>query len=139
MIVARIVVAMIPIKRSPRTPRARSAIVNISPTKVTNAGHVVSRARSTTGVPCTTIPELTSPMKAMNRPMPIAIAFFRSSGIASMIRSRMPERTRIVTAMPSTTMSPIAAGNERPSPATRPKATTAFRPRPGAIAKARFV
>ena len=70
----------------------------------------------------------------MKSPIPIAIAFFRSSGIASMIVSRVPVRTRIVTAMPSTTTSPMAAGNERPSPATRLNATTAFRPRPGAIA-----
>ena len=70
----------------------------------------------------------------MKRPIPIAIAFFRSSGIASMIFSRMPVRTRIVTAIPSTTTSPIAAGNDSPSPATRPKATTALSPRPGAIA-----
>ena len=73
-------------------------------------------------------------MNAMKRPIPIAIAFFRSSGIASMIFSRMPVRTRIVTAMPSTTIRPIAAGNERPSFATRLNATTALSPSPGAIA-----
>ena len=78
-------------------------------------------------------------MNAMKRPMPIAIAFFRSSGIASMIFSRIPVSTRIVTAMPSTTIRPIAAGNDRPSPATRLNATTAFRPSPGAIAYALFV
>ena len=78
-------------------------------------------------------------MKAMKSPIPIAIAFFRSSGIASMIRSRMPVRTRIVTAIPSTTTSPIAAGKDSPSPATRLNATTALSPRPGAIAYALFV
>jgi hypothetical protein len=135
MIVARIVVAMIPISRSPRTRRARSTIVKTRPNSVTKTGHVVSGARSTTvPSPRTTRPELTRPMNAMKSPIPIAIAFFRSSGIASRIRSRMPVNTRIVTAIPSTTTSPIAAGNERPSPATRPNATTALRPRPGAIA-----
>ena len=43
MIVARIVVATIPIRRSPRTPRARSAIVSTRPKNVTKIGHVVSR------------------------------------------------------------------------------------------------
>ena len=135
MTVARIVVTMIPIRRSPRTPRARSAIVRNSPKNVTAIGQVVRRARST-GVPAprTTTPAFVRPMNAMKRPIPIAIAFFRSSGIASMIFSRMPVSTRIVTAIPSTTTSPIAAGNDSPSPATRPKATTAFSPRPGAIA-----
>ena len=75
----------------------------------------------------------------MKSPMPIAIAFFRSSGIASMIFSRIPVSTRIVTAMPSTTIRPIAAGNDSPSPATRLNATTAFRPSPGASAYARLV
>jgi hypothetical protein len=49
-------------------------------------------------------------MNAMKRPMPIAIAFFRSSGIASMTFSRSPVTTKIVTAIPSTTIRPIAAG-----------------------------
>jgi hypothetical protein len=73
-------------------------------------------------------------MKAMKSPIPIAIAFFRSSGIESMIFSRVPVSTRIVTAMPSTTTKPIAAGKDRPSLATRPNATTALSPSPGAIA-----
>ena len=93
-------------------------------------------ARSTTGVPGTTMPALSKPMKAMKSPMPMAIAFLRSSGIASMTFARKPVSTKTVTAMPSTTMSPIAAGYESPSPATRPKATVALIPRPGAIAYA---
>jgi hypothetical protein len=75
----------------------------------------------------------------MKRPIPIAIAFFSSSGIARMTRSRMPSRTSSVTSAPSRTTMPIASGKPSPSPATSVNATTAFRPRPGAIAKARFV
>ncbi len=67
-----------------------------------NTGQVVNGTRSTGGAAAaTTSPELTSPMKAMKRPMPIAIAFFSSSGIARMIASRRPTSTRIVTARPS--------------------------------------
>ena len=89
-----------------------------------------------TGVPSprTTMPAWLSPMKAMKRPMPIAIAFFRSSGMAWKIFSRQPVRTSAVTAMPSSTIRPMAAGNDSPSPTTRPKATTALIPSPGAIA-----
>ena len=59
MIVARIVVVTIPIRRSPRTPRARSTIVRTRPKKVTKIGHVVSRPRSTiVPSPGTTIPAL---------------------------------------------------------------------------------
>ena len=80
------------------------------------------------------MPALVRPMNAMKSPIPIAIAFFRSSGIASMIRSRVPVSTRMVTAIPPTTIRPIAAGNDKPSPATRLNATTALRPSPGASA-----
>jgi hypothetical protein len=73
-------------------------------------------------------------MKAMKRPMPIAIAFFSSSGIARMIFSRIPTSTRIVTSAPSMTMIPIASGNPSPAPKTRLKATMALMPRPGAMA-----
>ena len=54
-----------------------------SPKTATAIGHVV-RLPSVTGVPspATTMPACSSPMNAMKRPMPIAIAFFRSSGIA---------------------------------------------------------
>ena len=85
------------------------------------------------------MPALTKPMNAMKSPMPIAMAFLRSSGIAFITFSRYPVRTNAVTARPSTTISPIAAGNDSPSPATRLNATTALSPSPGAIANARFV
>jgi hypothetical protein len=78
-------------------------------------------------------------MKAMKRPMPIAIAFLSSRGMASMTFSRIPMSTSAVTSAPSRTTMPIASGKPSPSPATSVKATTAFNPRPGAIAYARFV
>ena len=65
-----------------------------------------------------TTPAFTSPISAMNAPMPIPIARFRSIGIAFRIISRTPVRTRIVIRMPSTTITPIACGNVRPLPAT---------------------
>jgi hypothetical protein len=73
---------MIPTRRSPRKPRALSTIVTISPKTTTRIGQVV-KLPSATGVPSprTTIPEFTRPMKAMKSPMPIAIAFFSSSGM----------------------------------------------------------
>jgi hypothetical protein len=73
-------------------------------------------------------------MKAMNRPIPIAIAFFSSSGIARMIVSRKPLSTSTVTTAPSSTISPIADGKERCSVPTRVKATIALIPSPGASA-----
>ena len=45
----------------------------------------------------------------MKRPMPIAIAFFSSSGTALMTDSRIPVSTRTVTSAPSRTTMPIAS------------------------------
>ena len=116
-------------------PMARRPIVMRIPTIVMITGQVVNGARSTgVPVPRTTSPEFVRPMNAMKRPIPIAIAFFSSIGIAFMIASRRPTSTRIVTARPSTTTRPIASGKLSPACATSVNATTAFRPRPGAIA-----
>ena len=73
-------------------------------------------------------------MNAMKRPMPIAIAFFSSSGIALKISSRKPVTASSTIAAPSSTTSPIASGKLALPLATRPYATTALRPIPGAIA-----
>jgi hypothetical protein len=75
-----------------------------------------------------------NPMKAMNRPIPTPIACFSASGMAFITASRNPVRTRTRMIRPSVTMTPIASGQVRPFPATSWKATTAFRPRPAAMA-----
>ncbi len=81
------------------------------PNTVSTSGQVVIGARSTiVPSPGTMRPELTKPMNAMKSPMPTTIAFFSSSGIARMIDSRSPRRTKSVIARPSMTMSPIASG-----------------------------
>ncbi len=81
-----------------------------------------------------TTPAFTRPISAMNAPMPIPIARLRSIGIAFRTASRTPVRTRTVMTTPSTTMTPIACGNESPFAATSVKATKAFSPNPAASA-----
>jgi hypothetical protein len=66
--------------------------------------------------------------------MPIAIAFFSSIGIARMICSRRPVRTSAVTTTPSSTIRPIADGNESSCWPTSGNATIALMPWPGASA-----
>jgi len=80
------------------------------------------------------MPPSTSPMKRMKKPMPMAMAFLSGSGMALKMAVRAPVRTRIVMAIPSITMMPIAPSIVSPPAATRLKATTALMPRPGAIA-----
>ena len=81
-----------------------------------------------------TIPAFTRPISAMNAPMPIPMARFRSIGIAFRTASRTPVSTSTVMTRPSTTITPIACGNESPSAATSVNATNAFSPSPAASA-----
>ena len=126
----------IPISRAPLTLRATSAALSASPTTKIPIGHVVSSAASPSGVGpvLVTTPAFTSPISAMNAPMPIPIARLRSIGIAFRTASRTPVRTRIVMMTPSTTITPIACGNESPFAATSVNATNAFSPSPAASA-----
>ena len=65
--------------------------------------------------------------------MPTPIAFLRASGTAFITASRNPTRTRIVTTMPSQTITPMAPAGDRPWPVSE-KATIALMPRPAASA-----
>ena len=67
----------------------------------------------------------------MKRPMPIAIAFFSSSGTAFMTDSRMPVRTRTVTSAPSSTTMPMASGQESPAPSDEPERNDRVEAHPG--------
>ncbi len=140
-IVAATVVAMIPISNAPFTRRATSALVTRRPNansarlQVWNFGTIV---RIGGFAPATTTPAFTNPINAMNRPMPMPIARFRSIGIALRISSRTPVSTKIVIRTPSATITPIACGHVRPSVPTNVNATNALRPSPAAIANGYF-
>ena len=116
--IASVVDAAIEIKRAPSTRRATRAAATSKPTANTRIrSEARSAASETIGDPpsgCTTIPAFTKPMKAMNRPIPIAIARFRSSGIARNTASRKPVSTRTEIASPSITITPIASGHDIP-------------------------
>ena len=116
---------------------ATSAAVTANPIAKINNGHDRKfGAMVTTGVPLTTTPAFTSPMNAMNRPMPIPIARFRSMGMAFKTASRNPVSTRRVMMIPSATTTPIASAHVRwAGPSTSVKATKALRPSPAARAK----
>ncbi len=118
------------------TRRATRTDPIVSPTTKTAVFHVVSSDASDSGVApvFVTTPALTSPIRAMNAPIPIPIARLRSIGIAFRIISRTLVSTRIVIRTPSATITPIAWGNVSPSAATSVNATNAFSPRPAAKA-----
>ena len=139
-IVATIVVATIPISSAPLTRRATSALVRNRPKTKSASDQDRKSATIVTGgtgpgCACTTTPALTRPMNAMNSPMPIPIARFRSIGIALRINSRRPVNTKIVIKIPSATITPIACGQVSPSVPTKENATNALSPRPAASAK----
>jgi hypothetical protein len=83
----------------------------------------------------TTKPDVTKPMNAMKSPMPTLIARFRARGTASIIACRKRVRTSSVMTTPSANTTVIAWGHVSPRPLTSSKATTAFRPMPGARAR----
>jgi hypothetical protein len=126
----------IPISKAPLTRRATSAALRASPTTNTPIGHVVSSPASESGVApvFVTTPAFTRPISAMKAPMPMPIARFRSIGMAFRIASRTPVSTSTVIRRPSTTMTPMACGNDSPFAATSEKATKALSPNPAASA-----
>ncbi len=138
MIVASTVLNRMPINRAPRTFRATSVAVTTRPSTNTRIGRCRRfGVRVTIGWPdfgWTTRPAFTRPMKAMNRPIPMPMARLRSIGMAFSTASRNPVSTSPVMTRPSTTMTPMACGQVRPSAPTRVKATNAFRPSPAASA-----
>jgi hypothetical protein len=139
MIAAMIVVPMMPIRRPPRTLRMTSVEQRARPMVNVNIRRevkfVVIPSGGTAVSARTTMPALTSPMIVRKSPIPIAIARFRSIGIAFRIAFRNPVRTSSVITSPSTTITPIACGQVRPFAATSVNATNAFSPSPEAIAK----
>ena len=102
-----------------RTPRATSTPVSSSPTQNTAVGQeaIEPSMPSPTGTVVLaasgrrrTNPASTSPMKAMNAPIPAAIAILSGSGMALNTAVRNPVRPRITMITPLTTTRPIASG-----------------------------
>lgn len=125
----------IPAIMPPLKPRATRASVSTSPNTASNTGPCVKSPsfRYVTGS-ATTIPPFFRPIKAMNSPMPTAMANFRLRGMALSTASRRLVRTNSVTSRPSTTTTAIACCQERPMPSISVNATMAFSPRPEARA-----
>ncbi len=142
---ATTVVTRMLISSAAGTLRAHSSIVSTRPNQKTKWATVVGNTNRTgTGfsaeVPpvLTMIPASMKPMNRMNRPIPTPIARLSESGTARITASRRPTRTRIVTRMPSRTMTPIAPAGVSPLVRTSPKATAPLMPRPAARAIGAF-
>ena len=86
----------------------------------------------------TIIPLFLRPIMAIKRPRPTEIAWRRFTGIASMIASRRPQRTKRRIAIPSMKITAIDACQSPPVIGVREKATTAFTPIPDAQASGRL-
>ena len=142
-----IVVPTIPIRSAPFIRLATSAPVPASPMANTRTfQNVRSWASPVKGWPLAlsvntvmrcwppALPMVVNPMNAMNSPMPIPMARFRSRGMAFRTASRNPVTTSAVMTSPSATMTPMAWGQERWSADTSVNATNALRPRPAASA-----
>ena len=117
MMTARRVALMMPMRMAPRTLRMCRMIVRKRPTRKTMTGHPLREPPrpSSRGVPpARTTLASTSPMRAMNRPMPTLIAVRRNGGTARKTASRKPVRTRTRMMTPSMTTMPMASAKVMP-------------------------
>ena len=80
------------------------------------------------------MPESTSPMIVMNRPIPTLIAVFSCAGTARNTACRNPVSTSSRMIRPSITTRPIASAQVILGSGAIPKATKAFSPSPVASA-----
>jgi hypothetical protein len=116
------------ILRTTRIEQSARPIANVSVRRVVKSA--VSPSGGLPG-PWTTTPAFTSPMIIRNRAMPDGdrpLQVHRDRvqhGVAE------PVRTRTVMRSPSTTIMPIASGQDRPWPTTSVNATKAFSPQTG--------
>ena len=101
------------------TLHANSAAVSNNP-KIASSVLGCRRFPSVTSVAelDTTMPELRSPMKAMNNPMPAATAEYSSNGIAAMIICRTPAKVKMRNATPERKTAPNAVSQGTPMPFT---------------------
>ncbi len=111
--IARTVVAMMPIRIAPLVWRATSSTISSRPTTKTRIGQLVSEPAmpSSSGGPAATRrtkPASTKPIRAMNRPMPTLIAVFNWGGMALNTAVRNPVSTRSAMITPSRNTRPIA-------------------------------
>ena len=81
------------------------------------------------------IPESTSPIKAIKKPIPATIAVLRLSGTASNTAVRKPVSTSTVIIRPAIITRPIISAHVSPGVVAIVDASSAFTPSPAAIAK----
>ena len=141
--IASTVEATMPIRIAPFTLRAYNVTISSRPKTKTRTGQPRSSPAlpSSTGGPSgaagrRTMPASTSPMNAMNRPMPTLIAIFSCSGTASNTAFRNPVSTSTRMTRPSSTTRPIASAQV--ILVAIENATNAFSPNPVASASGKF-
>ena len=108
-----------PISMAPLTLRACSTAISTIPARVSRAVGVF-RLPSATVVAglATTSPAFFRPMKAMNRPMPAAVAASRGLGIERTISWRTPTSVSSRKAIPEMKTQPSAVSHGTPMPLT---------------------
>ena len=138
---ASAVAPTMPHRIEPRTLRTCSTAVSSSPAKNTSKSGEAKWGFIFTAVPgsLTMSPAFCKPMKAMNRPMPAAMPFFRLGLRALKIISRNPTSDRIRNSTPEMNTVPSATSQAlaKPAAAAAGRAENTkkkFSPMPGAWA-----
>ena len=129
--IARTVVATMPMSRPPRTFRTTSTLMSSRPKTKTRIGQPASwppTPKLISGMPGRMMPASASPMIVRKKPMPTAMAVFSCGGMASNTARRKPVSTSTVMSRPSRTTRPMISGQE--SWVAANTATIALMPRP---------
>jgi len=125
---------------APGIPRATKRHVSKTPpaNKVTSGFEMSPKPTSVAGF-ATIMPPFSSPIKAMNNPMPAEMAIFIEYGMAARIFSRTPVIERSKNRHPLMKTKPSALCHGMPMPMQTLNAKNALIPIPGASASGKFV
>ncbi len=125
-----------PMRMLPRTFAAMRMAVIIRPSIARKTGGETRLPKATVVAGLAVmIPPLMKPIRAINKPIPAATAFFKELGIALSIQSTIPVTAKMKKTIPEMTTAPKAACQDAPRPRTTVKAKKALRPMPLARAK----
>lgn len=134
-----IVVANMPNKMPPGTFIAKSTTVKMIPATARRTMGLVKSLRVTKVASLSTImPALFKPIKAMKRPIPLGIAFFKFDGMDFNIASLTLKKEKIINKIPSKNTAVKATSTLYFIVITTVKVKKALSPMPGANAIGRF-
>ena len=134
-----ITATIIPMSSEPGTLReARATVTTMEMMPTIKVGEAMSPRPTSVPAPAVMMPASHRPIMAMNRPKPTEMAWRRTTGMASMMASRRPQRTSSKMTIPSRKITLMATCQSPPHMVVAMPAIMALMPRPDAQASGRL-